>query len=77
MLGNIILILIVIISKMICENKCSEHCLYCKDEKKCTRCEDNYILVGTSEFSSDDEITCIPANSPFNESINFFHSSGL
>ena len=64
MLGNIILILIVIISKIICENKCSENCLYCKDEKKCTRCEDNYILVGTSEFSSDDEITCIPANSP-------------
>ena len=63
---NIILFLTIIALKTSIAAECPLNCLYCKDENTCTRCETNYVLVGTSQFDlTNDTITCeLPSNFP-------------
>ena len=52
---HILLSIIIFPIKILCED--NDHCLYRKNDI-CIKCEENYILVGTSEFSLDNIITC-------------------
>ena len=60
-LNQILSFLIILLSKLKISKSadCSSNCLYCEDEKICSKCEANYFLVGISQFSLEtNEITC-------------------
>ena len=50
-----------------CEIDCSSNsanCISCDSSKKrCSRCNNGYVLKGTSQFSTNNEITCVQASS--------------
>ena len=60
---NIFLYCIILIIKIKCDNGCSSNCISCDETKtKCIRCKDNYVLKGTFQFSTSNEITCVLAS---------------
>ena len=63
---NIFLFLIIFSFKINCDNDCSTispNCISCDESKtKCSRCTTGYSLLGTSQFSTNNSITCVSAS---------------
>ena len=56
------IIIIFLFKKISCADECSSNCHTCRNNKICTQCENNYILVGDHEFSPNKEIKCNPSS---------------